>query len=260
MVPRQPALHRRGFTLVEAGLVVGVIGVLLAILLPAIGYALARAQSFRCQSSLRSVAFDFQVFASDELHGDRGTDSQEFGRNVFSIVTFMESQYGVDEFWEFGDADMATRPDPSGADPMRCSRVRGEITLRRGVPCTNGAVGPSENVSYAFNMRLHRVEYIASNGQPRNAETRLRSTVLDQGRVPLVMDVDGAAAADAGQSALLTAPSLDSQGLYANDALWFPGRRHLGAMNVAFIDGSVASSDEPLAEADWDWAWQPKRR
>ncbi len=236
----------------------GVIVALLAILLPTIGFAMERARGFRCQSSLRSVAFDFAVFANDELHGDRGDDRTRYGRSRFSLETFVESQYGVDEFWAFGDVDVHERPDETGVDPMRCSEIGGPVTLRRNVPCQAGAVGPTENLSFGFNMRLLRIEYLDALDRPRSKEVQLNSAVLAQGRTPLLWDIDGRAAAQQDRQTIFSAPALDSMAVFAGDQYWFPGARHGGRMNVAFIDGSVSASDRPLEESDWRWGWQPR--
>ncbi|MBL0922026.1 MAG: prepilin-type N-terminal cleavage/methylation domain-containing protein [Phycisphaerales bacterium] len=259
--PRQFAertARRAGFTLVELLVAGGVIVALLAVLLPTIGAAMERARAFRCQTSLRSVAFDFAVFANEELHGDRGDDRLRYGRTRFSLETFVESQYGVDEFWAFGDTDTHERPDETGVDPMRCSEIAGPVTLRRDVPCREGAVGPTENLSFGFNMRLLRVEYLDPRGRPRSKEVQLTSSVLAQGRTPLLWDIDGRAAASKDAQGLFSAPALDSPGVYAGDQHWFPGLRHGGRLNVAFIDGSVSASSRPLDESGWAWGWQPE--
>ena len=48
----------------------------------------------------------------------RGDDRTRYGRSRFSLETFVESQYGVDEFWAFGGVDVhlpqaEARPLPS---------------------------------------------------------------------------------------------------------------------------------------------------
>lgn len=244
----------QGFTLVEMLVVVSIVAALLGILAPAIGGAIATARGFRCQMSMRSVAFDFQMFADESLHGDRGDDH---GRSDFRLETFQESQYGVDEFWRWGDDTEVDLPDAAGNDPMRCPSVREPLTLRRNLACSNGAVGPPQSVSYGFNIRLDRAEIIDSRGRPRAVAARLRPMVLINGQVPLLFDVDGVRAFETGVSPLYAGPSLDSQGPFAGDRYWFPALRHGGRLNVAFIDGHVASTARPLEEAGWRWDFQP---
>lgn len=253
-----PPARARGFTLIEILCVLAVLAILLSILLPSLSRGLATARSFKCQVNLRGIAFDFTVFADDLLHGSRGTDDANYGRRRFSLETFMESQYGVDEFWSWNDADLARRPASAGDDPMRCAEMTGEVVMRRHQPCRAGAIGPTQNISFGFNMRLFRIETLGSRGRPGTREVQLSSAITQQGRVPLAWDVDGAAAAERDAPAVFSAPALASRSLYAGDAYWYPGARHLGAANYALIDGSVHTSANPLGSTGWDWAYQPK--
>jgi prepilin-type N-terminal cleavage/methylation domain-containing protein/prepilin-type processing-associated H-X9-DG protein len=273
-LPQPPAaahVGRRAFTLVEVLITVAIIAVLLALLLPAARGAVGSARSFKCQMSQRSVAFDFSVFADDQLHPFRGDDDDADARirggpaRTFRLETFIESQYGVDEFWN--DAYGATvqrLPDDRGRDPMRCAEVSGVVELRRNTPCTQGAVSPPQFVSFGFNARMHQSEARWTAGDP--GPLRLTGRVLQgegesaPARVPLLWDVDGATAAQREAVPLLSAPSLDSAGpLYGDGRLWFPSLRHAGALNAAFLDGHVAPSTRPLAEPSWSWSFDPGR-
>lgn len=256
------AFRARAFTLVEILVAIAIIAVLMAILLPALGRSMGSARGFRCQMSLRSVAFDFGVFADDQLHGDRKDDRTELGEARFRLETFQESQYGLDEFWNdrWGADELThTLPDAASNDPMRCAEVRGPITLRASTPCSQGAISPSQNISYTFNVRLHRAEVMDGAGRPKAVPVILNSDIMQQGMVPLVWDVDGAAAYAKDQTPVFSGPSLDSQ-VFGQDDYWFPALRHNGAGNFAFIDGHVRSSMRPLAETDWAWDFQPVRK
>lgn len=247
----------RAFTLIEIMVVLAVIAILLGIMAPMLVGSIERAREFKCSMAQRTVAFDFQLFADNQLHGDRGDDE---GRSSFLIETFQESQYGVDEYWRWGDDSSAHQtPDTDGNDPMRCPSVRAPITLRSNVSCSNGAVGPPQSVSFGFNARLDRAEIIDSRGRPRAVQARLRQTVLQNSNVPLLIDIDGQRAFDLGVTAIYTAPSLDSAGPYAGDRVWFPSTRHNGRSNTAFIDGHVDSSLAPEKETGWDWSYQSVR-
>ena len=249
----------RGFTLMELLISVAIIGVLVAMLLPTLGYTMRSARGFRCQVALRSLAFDFAVFADDQLHGDRGNDRTALGPRRFRLETFQESQYGIDEFWRWGTASTHALPDAEKNDPMRCSEVRSAITLRNNTPCSQGAIDPPRFVSYGFNMRLHRPEMRGPNGQPVLLPISLTSSIMDHGRVPLAWDVDGLAAEQRNVSPVFSAPSLGSTGPMGGDRFWFPSRRHNGALNVALVDGSVEATSKPLEKNDWDWAFQPTK-
>jgi prepilin-type N-terminal cleavage/methylation domain-containing protein/prepilin-type processing-associated H-X9-DG protein len=257
-IPRR----RGGFTLIELLVVVAIIAVLIALLFPAIRGTVGAARSFRCQSSQRTIAFDFGVFADDQLHGSRGNDESGLGRGQFRVETFQNSQYGVNEFWAYDNVPVYRVPDTKGRDPMRCAEIRGPLDLYRLNSCVNGGVRPSENVSYGFNIRLHWSDYFAAANRPYSVTLTSRILegygVVATSSIPLLMDVDGAAASAAGRSPLFTGPTAGALSeLYANDALWWPGSRHGGAMNIAFIDGHVVTTKRPLGEASIAWDFEP---
>lgn len=254
---RGDAVRRRAFTLVELLVVVSVVAILLGLLLPALARGGASARAVRCQTSLRTIAFDFAVFADPVLHPSRGEDETRHpGR--FRLETFVDSQYGVDEFWQHGVGLSASRTATVGSDdPMRCAEVTGELLMNRDRPCMNGALTPPQHVSYAFNFRLQRVD---PPGNPRSRSVVLDSKVLQAGRAPLVWDVDAplAVSQNAGNNPSFSAPPLENSGVYANGRLWWPGFRHATSMNVAFIDGSVAATKTPLNETGWRWDYRPR--
>lgn len=247
------------YTIIELLVTIAIIVTLLAILLPALQHTMAASRGFRCQMSLRGVAFDFSIFADDQLHGSRGDDETRLGDRFFFLETFQESQYGIDEFWRWGAALTHTLPDEAENDPMRCAAVRGPITVKRGISCSRGAVTPSEHVSFGFNKRLHRPVVFTEVGSYRTPQVRLTSETATHGMVPLAWDIDGAAASAVGMLPVFSAPGLGNPGTYAGNRSWYPAYRHAGVANFAFIGGHVLSSRQPLAEHDWRWAYQPIR-
>lgn len=250
---------RRGFTLIEVLVSLSVIAVLLAILLPALGSGVARARAFRCQMNLRSISFDFALFADPQTRGARSDDDSRFGRNRFSLESFIESEYRVDEFWPKDEpSQVITRGADSEQDLMRCSMVKGDIQARRATPCRNGAITPTQNVSFGFNSRLFRVESVDARGRTRATEVTLTSDIVSRGLVPLVWDIDGAGAAATNSVPHFSAPALDSRGPYRGERLWWPGYRHAKEAQFALIDGSVHSTGAPLRESGWQWAFQPR--
>ena len=233
------------------------LAILFAVLIPSVGRGAAAARAMRCQTSLRSITFDFLVFADSSLHPRRGDDEAR-GSGRFALDTFIESQYGVDEFWEYGAAPVATRRIVKGSDdPMRCLEVRGTLLMNRHRACTNGAVSPPQHVSYGFNLRLTRPD---TPGEPGSRPVLLNDGILRAGRVPLVWDVDGVAAAarDPSSNPSFSAPPQGADGPFAGDAFWWPGLRHAGAMNVGFVDGSIAATKSPLSESGWRWDYRAK--
>ena len=260
------ALSSRAFTLVEILITITILAVLIALLLPAARGAIGTARAFKCQMAQRSVAFDFGLFADDTLHPSRGDDDSSdpalrvVPRGQFRLETFIESQFGLDEFWNPADGNTVTLPDANGRDPMRCAEVRGPITLRRSIPCTQGAVTPPQNISFGFNIRLQMSErrWVAGNTAPIGLSSQvLNSAEVPASSIPLLWDVDGAVAAQHGVVPLFSGPSLNSTTLFVNNQYWFPAMRHSGTMTVGFIDGHVAATRKPLLEPNWAWGFDP---
>jgi prepilin-type N-terminal cleavage/methylation domain-containing protein/prepilin-type processing-associated H-X9-DG protein len=247
---------KRAFTLVELLVTVAIIGVLVSLLLPAIRGAVRLSRSAKRQAGQRAVALDFSIFADDTLHPYRG---EVTNGNLFKLTSFINAQYQIGDFWGWGNVDEVEMPDADGHDPMRCPDVSGPITLVRGRDAHTGGVGPPDRISFAFNIRLDRVETTSSTGQPRATPIFISSSVLSASGVPLMWDIDPIAAMEAGRSPLLGGPSLGNQGIFGNDRYWFPATRHQGSGNYLFMDGHVEESATPLAEG-WNWGYTPTAR
>ena len=245
--------HARAFTIVELLITLVIVSLLVAILLPLLAHTRASARQFRCQITLRNVAFDFAIFADAQLAPDRGDDGM--GQR-FRLETFQESLYRIDEFWP-SDVQVMSRmlPDTAGLDPLRCSEIRSAVTLWNGVPCSQGAITPPENVSYGFNMRLHAPVTMSPYGHPMTQRIWLTDRVLADPMVPLAWDVNGATAHARDLSPVFSAPAIAGEdvGPYADNSHWFPAMRHVGAASFAFVGGHVLSSKRPLEEPGWTW-------
>jgi prepilin-type N-terminal cleavage/methylation domain-containing protein len=66
---------RRGFTLVELLVVIGIIALLIAMLLPALGKVKEQANGLKCQANLRTLMQGVQMFAADYKGQLPGNDS-----------------------------------------------------------------------------------------------------------------------------------------------------------------------------------------
>ena len=210
-------------------------------------------RSFLCKNNLKTVAFEFTLFADDYSRVGR-SDSDGDSARGFRIEDFQERLYGVDEFWDLrGQSDARLNP---AKQPLMCPA--GPRVLRRvaGAKCSDNAVGPASNVSTGFNLRLHQSPEMVVN-DPANSSLLLTSRILEQPRVPLVFDVDGAAAARHGVVPFYSAPQLFDLTAYPGDRFWFPALRHGGKLNAAFVGGYVLASRQPNRDSAWDWRHQP---
>ena len=256
------AARKSGFTLVELLVTVSIIAVLLSLLLPAIRGSIEAARSAKCRMNLRMIAADFALFADDELYADRGDDPDRLmSDNRFMLSTFVESEYRMDEFSSMTTGQIGPHrelPRSGQFEYLQCPSHRPAEPLRvvRQGPCYQFGFDPAPSISYGFNFRLYRRDASLFG---LNQFVVLNSRILSQSNVPLVFDVDWKADAAQGvPDAVFGAPSLGSTGPYlANDKYWNPGKRHSGSMNVAFVDGHVDSTSDPLAET-WRWDFEPR--
>lgn len=237
----------RAFTILEITIVIGIIAVLVSLMLPALQQCRRAARNLKCASQLQRIAFDFRLFADDFAAQSRG-GSDALGEKFFYIEDFQEKLYGLSEFW---DTPNAVRADvDSSKSPMLCPEGKLSLKKRALVPCSSGAVFPKQNVSIGFNRRLFRPG-------PLFNPVMLTGKVLNYPNIPLAMDVDGDKAVAARKDPYYLAPPTVKTDGYDQGAFWFPGVRHGGRANVAFVGGQVESSELPASEVGWNWSYQP---
>jgi prepilin-type processing-associated H-X9-DG protein/prepilin-type N-terminal cleavage/methylation domain-containing protein len=257
---RRSALRARasrgsGFTLIETLVVVGITGILIAILLPGLRSARSSAKSLVCSSNMRSAVMEFGEFAAGESPSGQG-DSERIGKYRFYVNDAQDQLYGLDEFWDAGSASTVSLSEESSL--MVCPAAPGPVTKLRGFPCGAESVQPVENVSLAMNMRLYRasVEYKGVTHLAPAGSTTVHRGILNRPYVPILIDVDGKEAARREKDPFYIAPPLrDVRDAYADGAYWMPSDRHAGQANVAFMGGHVLRSATP-ADEQWDWSYQ----
>lgn len=250
-------VRRPAFTLIELLVALGVIGLLVAILLPAMRAGRDAANDLRCRSNMREVLHDFIDFAGD--NGVWRGESEIFGPRRFRLEEFQESVYKIDEFWT--GPDVQQLPVDPKVQLLMCPAGPSRLERRSGMPCSSGAIGPKPNVSIGFNARLHRrTEFDPLSGIPFGQPVYLTDRVLDRSDVPLLFDVDGEEAARRDVNPYYSAPEVRQKtgpDIYSGNGQWFPSLRHRNRrMNIGYLGGHVLSSGEPLSEPWTAWVYQ----
>jgi prepilin-type N-terminal cleavage/methylation domain-containing protein/prepilin-type processing-associated H-X9-DG protein len=267
MGPRRPN-SRRGFTLVELLVVIGIISVLLAILLPVLGKARRSARTTRCLSTLRQLELAWQLYTQE--HQGRSipyylSDSTDLGlwigqlRGVYSKIDNSRL------------CPEAEEPQPPNANPQlgaTGSDGWGGVFSAWG-PMPDFPVIGHQTGSYAFNGWLYYYNTDGERGWPDDLvagmsnDDALRfwkyrffnAPVERSSEVPCFMDsawID--TWPDSSQKPPLT--------LYAPPSLVVQGNmmgriclaRHGRAINMSFCDGHAATV--PLEQL-WALYWRP---
>ena len=113
-----------GFTLVELLVVIAIIGILAALLLPALSVAKSRARRIECVGNLRETGLAFHLFAND--HGGKFTTqvstndggSLEFVTAGYQIIG-REFYFSFQHFRPLAGALVTPKPLACPADPDR---------------------------------------------------------------------------------------------------------------------------------------------
>ncbi len=150
---------RAGFTLIELLVVIGIIAILAAMVLPALGRAKQRAQMVKCLSNLRQIGVGAKLYVEDNQDTYPAGDSFQFNRNGASYTNYGNTLGGHDPSPEWRPnypmaSDRPLNPYVKGFETWHCPADRGV----KGIPSATYQPSDYDSIgdSYRFNWDLQQ--------------------------------------------------------------------------------------------------------
>ncbi|WP_269542909.1 prepilin-type N-terminal cleavage/methylation domain-containing protein [Cerasicoccus fimbriatus] len=235
-----------GFTLIELLTVVAIIGILAAMLIPAIGHVRAKARAAQGVSNLRSMGGSFMAFANDH----KGFLPQPTIKKDDWNELYPDNPVGGDQMWTKQLRDYL---------PQQSRSLTGrehEIFVCPNAEFANadGQVYDQDDLSRTYTA-TETLYGLNASGTPQADTARALATIENHSSAMLVIDAKSYNGASGSLSSTLWKYASRDQGKSAKNTTYIDFRQPGDNANVLFVDGHVEqiSVDEfaDLKERTW---------
>jgi len=242
--PEDWLMRRKGFTLVELLVVIGIIALLIAILMPVLGRAREQANWIKCLSNLRQVGQAFMQYCNNNK-----------GRYPVAGANRNDNDW---IFWE-GAVPGATAPDLTERhlDKSMIAPYLGIPVNPEVLRCPSDPLDPLRRYQYSYssNYLFTRLPYMATGYEDTNSFQPLRITEVANASMKILLIDESSTTADDGCWAWMSQLGLD-QNLISNRHMKRQELRDMrtdpnaGSGNACFADGHAAYIERKLSYDD----------